>query len=240
MDRLPTSAPSTSPRVPVLGPAIPSTRTEPSESRDPRAPLAPFFRSTARDAEPPQAERESPAPAAGDDDRAFLGGVPEVELHDDREALETAPPDGLEAEEALPALDLDGEEDLPRMDLDVGEPTAALQIEQAGAMVEAAASAAEIGGEVEGEEPYPSALTGLAPPEPEPAEPAEARPPAELPVPTAAAVNPVYGEVADRLESIARALRSGSPSALLAESNDPLSALIAGYVLGIANERRGR
>lgn len=55
-----------------------------------------------------------------------------------------------------------------------------------------------------------------------------------------AAEQGVYGEVADRLERIARQLRDGGPGALLS-SNDPLTSLIVGFAMGVsAGARSGR
>lgn len=60
--------------------------------------------------------------------------------------------------------------------------------------------------------------------------------PATQPVPASDA--PVYGEVADRLESIARALRDDPGSFLAGGSGDALGLLVTGFVLGYGHGRR--
>jgi hypothetical protein len=58
------------------------------------------------------------------------------------------------------------------------------------------------------------------------------------PAAPAAANRPALEDVAARLERIARALRGSSPAELLANTDDPLQLLIAGYALGLADAAR--
>jgi hypothetical protein len=48
------------------------------------------------------------------------------------------------------------------------------------------------------------------------------------------------GDIPDRLERIARALRTGTPLELLSGATDPLEVLIVGYALGASQGRGGR
>ena len=57
--------------------------------------------------------------------------------------------------------------------------------------------------------------------------------------PVAAADASGYGEVADRLEAIARALRDDPRSFLTGGSGDALGLLVTGFVLGYGHGRRG-
>jgi hypothetical protein len=57
--------------------------------------------------------------------------------------------------------------------------------------------------------------------------------------PVAAADAAGYGEVADRLEAIARALRDDPGSFLAGGSDDALGLLVTGFALGFGQGRRG-
>lgn len=68
--------------------------------------------------------------------------------------------------------------------------------------------------------------------------PVAATPPAEQPAAVAHALADTFGEVAGRLEAIARTLRERPDSLLSGGSDDPLALLVTGYVLGYTQGRR--
>jgi hypothetical protein len=70
------------------------------------------------------------------------------------------------------------------------------------------------------------------------ATPVAATPPAEQPAAVAHALAGTFGEVAGRLEDIARTLRERPDSLLSGGSDDPLALLVTGYVLGYTQGRR--
>jgi hypothetical protein len=61
---------------------------------------------------------------------------------------------------------------------------------------------------------------------------------AEQPAAVAHALADTFGEVAGRLEGIARTLRERPDSLLSGASDDPLALLVTGYVLGYTQGRR--
>jgi hypothetical protein len=68
--------------------------------------------------------------------------------------------------------------------------------------------------------------------------PAAATSPAEQPAAVTHALADTFGEVAGRLEEIARTLRERPDSLLSGGSDDPLALLVTGYVLGYTQGRR--
>ena len=70
------------------------------------------------------------------------------------------------------------------------------------------------------------------------AAPVAATSPAEQPAAVAHALADAFGEVAGRLEGIARTLRERPDSLLAGGSDDPLALLVTGYVLGYTQGRR--
>lgn len=68
--------------------------------------------------------------------------------------------------------------------------------------------------------------------------PAAATSPAEQPAAVTHALADTFGEVAGRLEDIARTLRERPDSLLSGGSDDPLALLVTGYVLGYTQGRR--
>ncbi|HEU0051516.1 MAG TPA: hypothetical protein VFQ39_00020, partial [Longimicrobium sp.] len=82
-------------------------------------------------------------------------------------------------------------------------------------------------GEAVASEPVPAAA-----PEEEPAEFEHPAPATGVATPAAAAVSGAFGEVAERLESIAGALRSDPNGFLHGGAREPLELLVAGFVLG--------
>lgn len=198
----------------LLGPAVPQEDAAPADDALPE-PLSPFLGGDA-----PVSNNSHPAFSADDEP----AGAEEIPWLEDLQPEPTAT-----AFDGPPAMPTGSEPELPTMDAFLASPD----------------GDAMSGGE---DSPFDSPFSGMDVP---PAEPPAASDSVFAPGGNAAgdvasaeaavdtdAVASAASNVADRLERIARALRSGDPGRLLTSASDPLEMLVVGYVLGCSGSGR--
>lgn len=224
-----------------LGPAVPGAdATEsgaaPADDALPE-PLAPFLGGGAAPAETPKGipdAASAPDTAADeplDESDEDLGEIPWLlsdEIADGNDQPGSEPPFAAEAPPAPAAQPAAADDESPfgMVDLEPFEATPGDPGETEIPEPEALSPFPAIAEEPE-QWPVESAGADLPEPDLEPF-----APPAEPAAPGA-------GDIPDRLERIARALRTGTPMELLSNATDPLEVLIVGYALG-ASQNAGR